>query len=212
MNLGKSGGFSYQPTLSLGFSNQTSFTIPAGAQANDFAIIANLGINMLSLPSNVATPAGWTLLGDGSNVYMRTKLFYRKLTGTDPGASVSGLLSGNAGYGGLFLLFRGLQPGYTVSATLVGVNTTSGDPAAISIPMNGKAAPALAVGLHAIAMSGSPLLQTTSASMEKVEASSALTVSYQTYNPPGPISGNLTVDVGDSANDNHLHGAYFIFT
>lgn len=98
-------------SISFVASTNTSsgtITVSNSARSGDFAIFIDRDGRTVSTPPTLVTPSGWTLIDTigvavtgGSS---RASLFYRVLTSSDPGATVTGMNNGFARK--ILLVFR----------------------------------------------------------------------------------------------------------
>jgi hypothetical protein len=218
--------YSTANTLGLVASNYgttSPMTVPATAAAGDFAIWHHAGINALSLPGATTIDASWTEVtpaGGTTGSFMRSRIHYKILSTTDPGATYA-VQNGNAGVGWNIAVFRTSKPIASITAVRQTSQATNADPTQQTITISAVTAPLIAWGF-ACAASANNITPTLSARLTEPAGTSPgpWITAYGALNftaggnafSSGNTSSNQTIDSNDVSNDNHLHSGYYSFT
>lgn len=202
--------FSY---IDFSESISSALSLPAGAQAGDFAVYAEWSLSFSGRPSAV-TPSGWSQLVNNADVSNLRCCVYRKvLTSGDVSAgSITGM-DGDLTDFKIMLLFR---PSKTIATTTDSTWTqqaTDGNPSAQNIAGNGQAAPLLAVAFAAVAAGGtinpfswSPAYD---ALITPANGANTMRATYKIYNT---APADISIDIDDEGGGNFLTGGYSRFT
>lgn len=190
-------------------STGQSVTIPAGAQANDIAVLCNLAWGSVSVPT-IARPSGWTQLAAGSVAGDLTTAVtsYKKLVGGDAGSSITGMTTGGGSseYDNLMLVFRGNIAISSVTPSTWNAESTAGNPALQTVSAEGQTAPLVVIGFAAKGQS-TAAFSTASPAFDATVSNgdSDIIGGYKIYNSS---PANHSIDMNDLGMHNHLHSGY----
>ncbi|RJG46639.1 hypothetical protein [Mesorhizobium sp. DCY119] len=187
-------------------SNAATITIPADSQAGDLAVMYDFAVS--GNPGNApptTTPSGWTLITSNNSGDLRGSIFYKILTGGDPGANVTGMNGGDINRKVMRVL-RGRLP---VSAVTTGgwdqnITVTANSPGNINVPASGGSTPLVILGFGA--SRGTVSTFSSSPAFDSSNAASATRTGYKSYKG---TASNHTVSMTQAGDRNGLAAGYF---
>lgn len=202
---GAGGGISLT-FLASAVSSSGSITIPAAAQAGDWAILFDAAGDTGTVPT--AVPSGWTSLANTAASVVRMITSYRKLTG---GGSVTGM-SGAVQQRKIMLVFRPSTSIVTNVASTWNAEVTTGEPTLQTVSASGVAAPLIVFAFAAADISSAPVFTTETPSMTNLTRTGSnfsTRVGYTIYNSS---PSNQSIDIADAAGIQGLQSGYVRFT
>lgn len=180
-------------------STATTITVPALAQTGDLVVLYQFARGS-SLPATV-TPSLFSNAADNSSAtgvtYTHGMVDYKKLTGGEPGTSVTGM-NGNLDNSKLMLVFRPSKTISTITVFSLNGQVTTGDPTLQTIDVTGISGLTLLIGLagcnNTASASGTLVTNGTT-----VAGGSAMLVGY--YENQGNSPASRTIDMADLGNN-----------
>lgn len=186
-------------------SSGASITIPAAAQENDIAFLADAS----QLGEDNLIPSGFTSLANASSESsLRLRTSYRVLGAAPGGTSATGM-DGDFTDQKIMLVFRPNQPASSIAIPTWGAEATQNNPSAQTVSASGQTQPLVVIG--AAATSGSPAFSTASPAFDGTVTQGLLIVGYKVYNT---APSDHTIDMNDLGSRNVLESGYIraVFT
>lgn len=181
-------------------SNASTITIPASAQENDYAIL----VDFASIDPGTVVPTDWTQLYTDTALAVDVTISWKKLTVSDPGATITGA-NGGTSNSKLMLVFN---PGGRTSFTNndASGNTTAGDPTSeATTTANSGATPLIVIGIATTNAALNPAsFSTESPAFDATVAhtDTKIIVGYKIYTSS---PANHTIDQADNGTGNTVH-------
>lgn len=187
-------------------SSSTTITAPSGIQAGDLLVLLDRADN-LSLPSTVV-PTGFTSIANVNNGSgMRQIVSYKLATGSEGGASITGM-AGGLDVNKALAVFRGNVPIASISvASLNAPAPTDANPTAQNVTAAGGTVPLIVFGCYSATNTiVSPRTFTPAKDGElNPSPSQTLYLAWKIYNS---APANVSVDMDDEGSANTLASFY----
>jgi hypothetical protein len=189
------------------------FTLSSSYKPGDLVFMWTVSTNNDSTFPAESTPSGWArnnnITNSDNEFYSRIQTYYKVLSATDPGGSVT-VSNGNFGRGARTFSFRGNRPFRSATvfdSSIVFVNTNPPEVATTTLTSKTGSKPIVAIGTAASA-SGTQVVTTNLASGDLFPSEPAFYSAYTIFNPNSSLN-EVNIDQTDTANFNHNSIQYF---
>lgn len=182
-------------------STTDTVTIPATAEENDYAVLVDFG---RSDPGTVV-PTGWTqLYTDTAAGLWDITVSYKKLSASDPGATVTGANATPTDTKLMLVFDSGGRATHTINDA--SGNSTDGDPTSESTTTaNSGTTPLIVIGISTGSAGSSFTTESPAFDATVAHTSGRISVGYKIYTSS---PANHTVDKGDDGTGNTVHIHY----
>jgi hypothetical protein len=187
-------------------SNAATITGPASIVAGDIIVLLDRAGNTGSVPGLV-TPTGFTSINnvtDGS--FYRQNLSYKVATGTEAGASITGMSYGGAGYTWKAMaVFRASGEVESVSVVDAAGESSGGNPTAQSVSAGSGITPLVVIGAYSTHYATVDPRTFSTTKDGEISPDVSLYLAYKIYNSSPADS---SIDMDDEGTNNALQSCY----
>lgn len=195
--------------LTKATSQAATITIPATAQAGDFAVFFDWNSIASGTPASVV-PAGWNSVSNISSTLYRSIISWRIIQTGDPGTSITGMAA-NAEVWKTILVWRGDVPVTSVTpSTFLGEIGDGINPALQSIAAAGQPAPVITVAESANSVNNTATFNVGSFTGTQQGPTVQQLIGYRLMNS-APVTHSVDKPQDDNQG-NSLQSGYFVIS